>query len=230
MKSSLAAVLLILQGAVNLIASAVFLAIPSMIQNLAESVPYLVSSLFTIFFWIFAVAGVLQIVAGIGVLSAASWSWSFGVGVSIIGLLHFPIGTILAIVCLTVLMTSKEEFGVEKRAHTSGKRESNEEWPLILGTIIIVVGILWVLASYVETPYAWATAFGVIGIALFVLDRALKTRTRGLEILGEISLGAGVFLALFVSGISTEYVAVPIIVSGLLIVVAYYISDRKSVV
>jgi hypothetical protein len=226
-KSSIAAALLILQGVINLIISAMFIAIPGMIQSLAEDAPSFLFSLFTVFSAVFVVIGILQVIAGIGVLSAASWSWGFGIGVSILGLFHFPIGTILAIVCLVVLMSSKEELGAEKGARATGERKGNEEWPLILGTIVLVAGILWVLATYVETPYAWALAFGIIGMTLIILDRALRTQTKGLEILGEISLGTGVFLALFVSGISTEYVAVPIIVSGLLIILAYYISKRS---
>jgi len=82
------------------------------------------------------------------------------------------------------------------------------------------------LASYTETPYAWAIAFGIIAIALFVTDMTLKTR--GLKILGEISLCIGVFLALFVSNIDTGHAAVPIIISGLLMILAYYISKRNK--
>ncbi|MDY6986131.1 MAG: DUF4097 family beta strand repeat-containing protein [Candidatus Thermoplasmatota archaeon] len=219
MKSSLAAVLLILQGVINLLTSAIFLAIPNMTLSFVEGVPSFVLSFLTLFSGAFAVMGILQIVAGAGVLTGASWSWGLGIGVSILGLFNIPIGTVLAIICLIILLSSREEFDVEKG--------ENKEWPLILGTMLVVAGALWVLGAYVETPYAWALAFGIIGIALMILDRALKTETKGLEILGEISLGIGVFLALFVSNIRIEYLAAPIIVSGLLIIVAYYISRRN---
>ncbi|MDY6985246.1 MAG: DUF4097 family beta strand repeat-containing protein [Candidatus Thermoplasmatota archaeon] len=219
MKRSLAAVLLILQGVINLLTSAVFLVIPGMIAGFVEGMPSFVLSFFSLFFGAFVIVGILQILAAAGASTGAPWSWGLGIGVSILGLFNVPIGTILAIICLITLLSSREEFDVEKGG--------NKEWPLILGTILVVAGALWVLAAYVETPYAWALAFGIIGIALMILDRALKTETKGLEILGEISLGIGVFLSLFVSSIRIEYLAVPIMVSGLLIILAYYISKRS---
>jgi hypothetical protein len=214
-----------LQGALNLATSAMFLVAPGIIRSLGEYVPSFFFSIFTALFSVFVIAGILQIIAGITILSAAPWSWSFGVGTSIIGLFCFPIGTMLAILCLLILFSYKEELDAERSA--KAKAGGNDEWPLILGTILVVAGILWALASYMETPYAWALAFGIIGIALFIIDRALRTQTKGLEALGEVSIAVGVFLALFVSNMSIDYIALPIIACGLLIILAYYISKRN---
>jgi len=227
MKSSISAVLLILQGLMNVLVSLFFLAIPDMIYRLAEEATYFLFSFFGVFFGLFVIVGILQIIAGIGIMSSAQWAWGFGIGVSIVGLFSFPIGTVLAIVCILVLSSSREEFGVKREAGASSERNGDEEWPLVLGTIVVVIGILWVLAAYVRTPYAWAMAFGVIGIALMILGSVLKTQVRSLAVMGEIFLGIGVFVVFFVSGIRADYLAVPIIVGGLLIILAHYVSRKN---
>jgi len=227
MKSSIAAVLLILQGLMNVFASLIFLAIPGMISQLAEEASSILFSFFGIFFGLFVIVGILQIIVGIGIMSSAQWAWGFGMGVSILGLFSFPIGTVLAIACILILLSSKEEFGVKSRAGVSGESSGNEEWPLVLGIVVVVIGILWVLAAYVRTSYAWAAAFGVMGIALMVLGSVMRIRTRSLVTLGEVFLCAGVFLAFFVSGIRMEDLAAPIIAGGLLLILAHYLSKRS---
>lgn len=227
MKSSIAAVLLMLQGLVNVFASLIFLAIPGMISQLAEEASSILFSFFGIFFGLFVIVGILQIIAGIGIMSSAQWAWGFGLGVSILGLFSFPIGTVLAVVCILILLSSRDEFGVRSGAVVSGESSGNEEWPLVIGTVVIVIGILWVLAAYVRTSYAWAAAFGVIGIALMVLGSIMRIRTRSLVTLGEFFLCVGVFLAFFVSGIRMENLAAPIIAGGLLLILAHYLSKRS---
>lgn len=226
MKSSIAAAFLILQGLVNIFISLFFLAIPGMISQLAEEAPPSLFSFFSIFFGLFVVVGALQIVAGIGILTAAPWAWGFGIGVSVLGLFNFPVGTLLAIVCILVLSSSREEFGAKRGTIENGGGNGNE-WLLVLGTVVVVIGILWVLASYVRTPYAWAMAFTVIGAALMALGALMRVSTRALGTLGEVFLGIGVFVAFFVSGIRVENLAVPIITGGLLLILAYYLSKRS---
>jgi DUF4097 and DUF4098 domain-containing protein YvlB len=227
MKRSISAVLLMLQGLVNVFASLIFLAIPGMISRMAEEAPSFLFSFFGIFFGLFVIVGILQIIAGVGIMSSAHWAWGFGMGVSILGLFSFPIGTVLAVACILILLSSKEEFGVKSGTGVSGESSVNEEWPLVLGTVVVVIGILWVLAAYVRTSYAWAAAFGVIGIALMVMGSVMRIRTRSLVTLGEVFLCVCVFLAFFVSGIRMEDLAVPIMVGGLLLILAYYLSKRR---
>jgi small-conductance mechanosensitive channel len=176
MKSSIAAALLILQGIINLIFSAIFMIVPGIVLEFAgPEAGGIVSSIFNVLFGAFVIVGVLQVVAGIAMFSATPWSWGLGVALSVFGLFAFPIGTILAIICLIVLASSRDEF--ERGAGKAGERgreTGNKEGLLILGTVVLLVGILWILATYIETAYSWASSFIVIGVVFIVLGKLLR--------------------------------------------------------
>jgi hypothetical protein len=175
MKSSIAAALLILQGIINLIFSAIFTIIPGIVLGFAgPELGDIVFSIFNVLFGAFVIVGILQVVAGIAMLSATPWSWGLGVVLSVFGLFAFPIGTVLAIICLIVLASSRAEFERSAGKAIENREVENKEGLLILGTVVLLVGVLWILATYVETAYSWASSFIVIGVVFIVLGKLLR--------------------------------------------------------
>ena len=180
MKSSIAAVILIFQGIMNLIFSSIFAIVPGVVLEVAgPEAGGIIASIFGVLFGGFVIIGVLQVVAGIAMFSATPWSWGLGVALSVLGLFVFPFGTVLAIICLIVLMSSKDEFemgarAAEERRESGSMEAKNSEGILALGTVILLIGILWILAAYAESAYSWASSFIVIGIVFIVMGKFLK--------------------------------------------------------
>ena len=175
MKSSIAAALLIFQGIINLIFSAIFMIVPEIVLEFAgPEAGGIVSSIFNVLFGAFVIVGVLQVVAGIAMFSATPWSWGLGVALSVFGLFAFPFGTVLAIICLIVLASSRDEFERGAGKAIENREVENKEGLLALGTVVLLVGVLRILATYIETAYSWASSFIVIGVVFIVLGKLLR--------------------------------------------------------
>jgi hypothetical protein len=61
---------------------------------------------------LFILFGIAWIVFLSGLLSHQSWAYLFGIIISIMTLWYLPIGTLLSVIVLVVLLTSKQKLGL----------------------------------------------------------------------------------------------------------------------
>jgi hypothetical protein len=64
------------------------------------------------FIVLFLIIGIFYFITGWGLLNLKKWSWYIALILALIGLIGFPIGTIISIIVLWYLWRTKSYFGV----------------------------------------------------------------------------------------------------------------------
>ena len=173
MKSFVAAAIIFVQGVINIIQSVAFAAIPSLITDfeiMPEPALEFLSSFFWVIFGYLLFIGIVQVITGIAMFNLNSWAWGAGIAFSLLGLFAFPFGSLLALICLVILLTSREEFDERKQ-----ERMDSSETPLLIGIVVLIVGVFWILASYGLSGYGvWGLVFIIVGTLLMLLGRVIK--------------------------------------------------------
>ena len=110
---TIASILLIAHGAFVIVPALLFFGVFGAMQEYMQGVPAFALQIGTAFVAIFALFGVISIVAGIGLLSRKSWARTLGIVAAVLTLFNFPIGTLIGGYALWVLFNeeTRREFG-----------------------------------------------------------------------------------------------------------------------